>query len=83
MEVRDIVQEAGIKTILMEKKSKKAKEKRKDISTWMQSSKNRKERYRIPNWTMEIEEENRMGKTKDLFKKIRDTKGTFHTKMAQ
>jgi len=32
---------------------------------------------------MEIEEENRMGKTKDLFKKIRDTKGTFHTKMAQ
>ena len=30
---------------------------------------------------MEIEEENRMGKTKDLFKKIRDTKRTFHAKM--
>ena len=29
----------------------------------------------------EIEEDNRMGKTRDLFKKIRDTKGTFHTKM--
>ena len=29
----------------------------------------------------EIEENNRMGKTKDLFKKIRDTKGTFQTKM--
>ena len=29
----------------------------------------------------EIEENNRMGKTKDLFKKIRDTKGTFHVKM--
>ena len=29
----------------------------------------------------EIEENNRMGKTKDLFKKIRDTKGTFHAKM--
>ena len=29
----------------------------------------------------EIEENNRMGKTRDLFKKIRDTKGTFHTKM--
>ena len=29
----------------------------------------------------EIEERNRMGKTRDLFKKIRDTKGTFHTKM--
>ena len=29
----------------------------------------------------EIEENNRMGKTTDLFKKIRDTKGTFHAKM--
>ena len=29
----------------------------------------------------EIEENNRMGKTRDLLKKIRDTKGTFHTKM--
>ena len=29
----------------------------------------------------EIEENNRMGKTRDLFNKIRDTKGTFHTKM--
>ena len=29
----------------------------------------------------EIEENNRMGKTRDLFKKIRETKGTFHTKM--
>ena len=29
----------------------------------------------------EIEEDNKMGKTRDLFKKIRDTKGTFHTKM--
>ena len=29
----------------------------------------------------EIEENNRTGKTKDLFKKIRDTKGTFHAKM--
>ena len=29
----------------------------------------------------EIEENNRMGKTRDPFKKIRDTKGTFHTKM--
>ena len=31
----------------------------------------------------EIEENNRMGKTRDLFKKIRDTEGTFHAKMAQ
>ena len=31
----------------------------------------------------EIEENNRMGKTRDLFKKIRDTKGKFHTKMGR
>ena len=31
----------------------------------------------------EIEENNRMGKARDLFKKIRDTTGTFHAKMAQ
>ena len=31
----------------------------------------------------EIEENNRMGKTRDLFKRIRDTKGTFHAKWAQ
>ena len=30
----------------------------------------------------EIEKNNRMGKTRDLFKKIRDTKGTFHAKMS-
>ena len=30
----------------------------------------------------EIEENNRMGKTRDLFKKLRDTKGTLHAKMA-
>ena len=30
---------------------------------------------------IEIEENNRKGKTRDLFKKIRDTKGTYHTKM--
>ena len=31
----------------------------------------------------EIEEKNRMGKTRDLFEKIRDTKGTFHAKMKE
>ena len=35
----------------------------------------------LSNQYKEIEENNRMGKTKDLFKKIRDTKGTFHAKM--
>ena len=35
----------------------------------------------ISNQCKEIEENNRMGKTRDLFKKIRDTKGTFNAKM--
>ena len=35
----------------------------------------------LTNQCKEIEENNRMGKTRDLFKKIRDTKRTFHTKM--
>ena len=48
-------------------------------------SKNSKERFKkkafFSNQCKEIEENNRMGKTRDLFKKIRDTKGTFHGKM--
>ena len=35
----------------------------------------------LSNQSKEIEENNRMGKTRDLFKKIRDTKGTFHAKI--
>ena len=35
----------------------------------------------FPIYLKEIEENNRMGKTRDLFKKIRDTKGTFHAKL--
>ena len=35
----------------------------------------------LSNQCKEIEENNRIGKTKDLFKKMRDTKGTFHAKM--
>ena len=48
----------------------------------MQSSKEQQEDIRKPSAiSKEIEENNRMGKTRDLFKKIRDTKGTFHVKM--
>ena len=94
-DVRDIVQEIGIKTIPMEKKCEKAKwlsgealqiaEKRRETK-----SKGEKERYKHLNTEFqriarrdkkaffsdqckEIEEKNRMGKTRDLFKKIRDT----------
>ena len=103
MEVRDMVQETGIKTIPVEKKCKKAK--------WLSGeallialkrreakSKGEKERYKhlnaefqriarrdmkafLSDQCKEIEENNRMGKTRDLFKKIRDTKGIFHANM--
>ena len=102
-EVRDTVQETGIKTVPMEKKCKKAK--------WLSAealqiavkrreakSKGEKERYKhlnaefqriarrfkkafLSDQSKEIEENNRMGKTRDLFKKIRDTKGTLHAKI--
>ena len=102
-EVRDIVQETGIKTIPMEKKCKKAKwlsrealqiaVKRREVK-----SKGEKERDKHPdaefqriarrdkkdflsNQCKETEGNKRMGKTRDLFKIIRDTKGTFHAKM--
>ena len=50
----------------------------------MQSSKEEQGEIRKPSSVMckEIEENNKMGKTRDLFKKIRDTKGTFHAKMS-
>ena len=42
---------------------------------------NRDKKAFLSDQCKEIEENNRMGKTRDLFKKIRDTKGTFHAKM--
>ena len=61
----------------------KAKEKRKDVPIWMQSSEEQQGEIRKPSSTInaKIEETNRMGKTRDLFKKIRDTKGTIHKEM--
>ena len=103
-EVRDIVQETGIKTIAMEKKCKKAKWLSGDalqiaVKRREAKSKGEKERYKhlnaefkriarrdkkafLSDQCKEIEENNRMGKTRDLFKKIRDTKGTFQAKMS-
>ena len=102
-EVRDIVQNTGIKTISKKKKCKTAKwlseealqiaVKRREAET-----KGEKERYThlnaefqriarrnkkalLSGHCKEIEENTRMGQTRDLFKKIRDTKGTFHAKM--
>ena len=103
MEICDTVQKTGIKTILMEKKCKKAKwlsEEALQIAVKRREAKSKgeKERYSHLNAEFqriarkdkkaffsdqykEIEENNRMGKTKDLFKKMRDTKGTLHAKM--
>ena len=105
MEVHDIVQEAGVKTIPRKKKCKKAKwlseeglqivEERREAK-----GKGEKERYthlnaefqEIPmrdkkaflsNQCKEIEENNRMEKMRDVFKKIRDTKEAFHAKLVQ
>ena len=102
-EVRDIVQETGIKTIPMEKKCKKAKwlsgealqiavkrreaeSKRekgryKHLNAEFQRRARRDKKAFLSDQCKEIEENNKMGKTRDLFKKIRDTKGTFYAKM--
>ena len=102
-EVRDSVQERGIKTIPKKKKCKKAKrlsEKVLQIAVKRREAKSKGEKERYTHLNAEfqritrrdkkaflrdqckkIEEKNRMGKTRDLFKKIRDTKGTFHAKM--
>ena len=98
-EVRDTVQETGIKTIAMEKKCKKAKWLSREalqiaVKGREVKSKGEKERYKhlnaelqriarrdkkafFSNPCKEIEEKNRMGKTRDLFKKVRYTKEHF------
>jgi len=103
MEVRDILQETGIKTIPKKKKCKKAKwlsEEALQIAVKRREAKSKgeKERYIhlnaefqriarrdkkafLSDQCKEIEENNRMGKTRGLFKKIKDTKGIFHAKI--
>ena len=103
MEVQDIIQETGIKTIPNKMKCKKAKWLSEEalqiaVKRTEVKSKGEKERYKhlnaefqrtarrdkkafLSDQCKEIEENNRMGKTRDLLKKIRVTKGTFHAKM--
>ena len=64
-----------------EAKSKGEKERYKHLNAEFQRTASRGKKAFLSNQCEEIEENNRMGKTRDLFKKIRDTKGTFHTKM--
>ena len=101
MEVHDIIQKAGIKTIPKKKKCKKAKwlsEEALQIAEKKSKRQGEKESYIhlnaefqriarrdkkafLSDQCKEIEENNRMGKTGDICKKIRDTKGTCHAKM--
>ena len=64
-------------------KSKGEKERYKHMNAEFQRIARRDKKAFFSNQCEEIEENNRMAKTRDLFKKIRDTKGTFHAKMAQ
>ena len=64
-----------------EAKSNGEKERYKHLNAEFQRIARRDKKAFISNQCKEIEANNRMGKTRDLFKKIRDTKGTFHTKM--
>ena len=64
-----------------EAKSKGEKERYKHLNVKFQRIARRDKKAFLSNQCKEIEENNRMGKARDLFKKIRDTKGTFHAKM--
>ena len=64
-----------------EAKSKGEKERYKHLNAESQRIARRDKKAFLSNQCKELEENNRMGKTRELFKKIRDTKGTFHAKM--
>ena len=64
-----------------EVKSKGVKERYTHLNAEFQRIARRDKKALLSDQCKEIEENNKMGKTRDLFKKIRDTKGTFHAKM--
>ena len=66
-----------------EVKGKGEKERYAHLNSEFQRIARRDKKAFLSDQCKEIEENNRMGKTRDLFKKMRDTKGTFHAKMAQ
>ena len=74
----------GLTNSCEKKKSEKQRRKGKIFPSECRVPKNSKKRFKkafLSDQCKEIEENNRMGKIRDLFKKIRDTKGTFHVKM--
>ena len=64
-----------------EAESKGERERYKHLNAEFQRIARRDKKAFLSDQCKEIEENNRRGKTRDLFKKIRDTKGTFHAKM--
>ena len=66
---------------IRETKSKGEKERDAHLNVQFQRISRRDKKAFLSDQCKEIEENNRMGKTRDLFKKIRDTKGIFHAKM--
>ena len=64
-----------------EAKSKGEKERYKHLNAEFQTIARRDKKAFLSDQCKELDDNNRMGKTRDLFKKIRDTKGTFHAKM--
>ena len=64
-----------------EAKGKGQKERYTHLIAKFQRTARRDKKAFLSDQCKEIEESNRMGKTRDLFKKIRDTKGTYHVKM--
>ena len=63
-------------------KKRSEKERYKHLNAEFQRIARRDKKAFFSDQCKEIEENSRMGKTRDLFKKIRDTKGTFHAKMS-
>ena len=73
----------GLTNSCEKKRSEKPRKKRryKHLNAEFQRIARREKKAFLRDQCKEIEEKNRMGKTRDLFKKIRNTKGTFHAKM--
>ena len=67
---------------IREAKNTGEKERYKHLNAEFQRIARRDKKAFLSHQFKEIEENNRMGKTRDLFKKIRDAKGTFHAKMS-
>ena len=83
MQKRNWLSEESLQIVVRRRqaKSKGEKEKYTHLNAEFQRIARRDEKAFLNDQCKEIEENNRMGKTRDLFKKIRDTKGTFHAKM--